>query len=230
MDTEVDTKKKEVSEPKVAKGINNLKTAKTNNQTKKINGSKRRKNKKRERVLPLADLKLGSEISGYVTSFTFFGAFIKINYDLKNKGSGGYALLHKSQLSDERINDISQLFQIGELVENLRVIQIDYAKGEVGLSLRKKRSDRIDMKHIPIGRSMMGTVSDVVGYGAFVDIGADVKALLHISKISQNEVKDISEHVNKGDKVYIRIIDKDEKKKTLAASMIDEGVDDYIDP
>lgn len=197
-----------------------------NKRKKKLNSNT---NHKHTQLLPLSALKLGSHVDGHVASFTKFGAFIKIGYNLKGKGKEGHALLHKSQISDHRVEDVSNLFRIGDLVQGLRVIQIDYKKGEVGLSLRKRRPTRTDLKDITIGSEMTGKVANVVSYGAFVDVGASVKALVHISRISQDIIQNIRHYVNEGDEVRIHIISKDEKKKTLGASMLGVDADEYLD-
>lgn len=201
------------------------------------NNNRRRKGKvqnKLERnkgpLLPITDLKLGATLDGYVAAFTDFGVFIKINYDLNGKrSSGGYALLHKSQIQDETVDDVKKLYRIGAQVKNLRVININYAKGEVGLSLRDQRVKRKDLNQYTIGQEYEGTVSRVVSYGAFVDVGARQNALLHISRISSKKIENVRNFVNEGDKVAVRIISKDKKKGTMAASMLSREADEYIE-
>lgn len=183
----------------------------------------------KKNLLPLTKLKLGSTIEGHVASFTPFGIFIKTQYDFKNKGANGYALLHKSQMRDERVDDFSKLFRVGAKVKGLRVININYAKGEVGLSLRKKRDNRGKIQDIPVGAEMQGTVVSVQAYGAFVDVGAEANALVHISRISQRKIRNIRDVISEGEKVTIHILSKDVKKKTLAASMLDKDADEYLD-
>jgi len=212
--------------------INKNKGNKNRSNTRKKGGNKRKKAtyvKENVPLLPLIDLKLGSSIDGHVAAFTSFGIFIKIPYDLKGKKAGGYALLHKSQIRDEPVNDLSKLFRIGAKVKGLRVIQANYAKGEVGLSLRDQRSERKELSEIEVGSELTGKVTKVVSYGAFLDVGAKVNALLHISRISQKKITNIREWVNEGDEVTVRITSKDTKKKNLAASMLDVDSDRYLD-
>lgn len=183
---------------------------------------------KSEPTLPLIELKLGSTVEGRVAAFTDFGVFIKINYNLKSKGNGGYALLHNSQIRDEPVLDAKDLFRIGNAVKGLRVITVNYAKGEVGLSLRDQRDKRKSLSEFEVGKEYTGKVARVVPYGAFIDVGAKANALLHISRINQKKIESIRNWVNEGDTVTIRIIDKDEKKNTLAASMLDKESDEYL--
>lgn len=242
-ETDVDKSHKVANKPK--NGTNGKKFKK-NGSTGKVKISKvdmrsgknrRRKGKVQNKLdrnkgplLPITDLKLGATIDGYVAAFTDFGVFIKINYDLNGKrSSGGYALLHKSQIRDETVDDVKKLYRIGAQVKNLRVININYAKGEVGLSLRDQRAKRKDLNQYTIGKEYEGTVSRVVSYGAFVDVGARQNALLHISRISSKKIENVRNFVNEGDKVVVRIISKDQKKGTMAASMLSREADEYIE-
>ena len=218
----------------VKNGKKGRNTRKKTSVLKKKNGRKKRPSKLGKKsklpVLPLSDLKLGDKVEGYVAAFTDFGIFVRINYDLKKKDSGGgYALLHKSQIRDEPVENPEKVFRIGAVIKDLRVIQINHAKGEVGLSLRKQRQKRKSLSKFTVGREYEGKVATIVPYGAFVDVGAKANALLHISRISQKKIENIRNWVNEGDAVTIRIISKDEKKNTLAASMLDSDADKYLD-
>lgn len=195
---------------------------------KKNKNKKNKKDSSSSKLLPFSDIVLGSTIEGHVRAFTSFGIFIKTAYGFKSKGSNVYALLHKSQISDEPVEDMTKLFRIGAKIKGLRVINVDHTKGEVGLSLRKRRQQRKNMSDIQVGNDIDGTVSRVTSYGAFVDVGAEVNALVHISRISQKKIRNIRQYVNEGDKVSIRILSKDNKKKTMAASMLDEEADEYL--
>jgi len=213
-----DEKEKDNSERALTKG----KKISTQNQNKK-------KYKKKPTILPISELKLGSKIQGTVAAFTDFGVFIKIDYDLKRKGNNGFALLHKSQISDEFVEDPKKLFRSGSTVKDLRVITIDYEKGNVGLSLRKQRPKRKNIEEFDIGKEYQGKVYKVVSYGAFVDVGAESNALLHVSRISQKKIVDIRDWMKEGDVVAVRVINKDEKDNKLAVSMLEPQADEYLD-
>eukprot|EP00979_Chaetoceros_neogracilis_P017350 scaffold10203_cov272-Chaetoceros_neogracile.AAC.49 len=215
--------KKEGSEDAQVKIVN-----KKNGKKNAKNGKKPVKKTESETILPLTELKLGSKVEGRVAAFTEFGVFIKINYNLKNKGGAGYALLHKSQIRDEAVEDPKKLFRIGNVVKDLRILTINYEKGEVGVSLRKQRDTRKSMSEFEIGKEYKGKVARVVSYGAFIDVGAKANALLHISRISQKKIENIRNWVNEGDTVNVRIVSVDDKKNTLAASMLDMEADEYL--
>lgn len=194
-----------------------------------LGGSPSKNGKGGKSLKAISELKLGSQINGVISGFSKFGAFVKIDYDLKQKKNNGYALLHISQIRDEKVDDPKKLFRIGQKVKGLRVININYAKGEVGLSLRAQRPKRTALKDVKVGSEIEGSVTKVTQYGAFVDIGARVNALVHISRISQRKIDNIRNWINEGDIVSVHIIGKDEKKKTLAASMLDSEADAYLE-
>lgn len=139
--------------------------AKGSNNIKKFKSKKTRKNIKKK---PLKELELGSTIDGKVVELVPFGAFIQTGYQTKRNG---WALLHKSQIQGARIENVSDVFKVGQKIKNLRVISIDQKKGEVSLSLRKKRARRKSLSEVRVGEELTGKVKGLVSYGAFVDVG-----------------------------------------------------------
>ncbi|GAE94013.1 general stress protein 13 [Gracilibacillus boraciitolerans JCM 21714] len=64
------------------------------------------------------------------------------------------------------------------------------------------------------GDVVEGIVTGVQPYGAFVSISDDVQGLVHISEVKNGFVKDITDHVQQGDKVKVKIIEvKDDDNK-----------------
>lgn len=179
---------------------------------------------------PITDIVLGSIISGTVVGISPFGVFVKIPYDLKVNEKPGYALLHKSQIQEEIITSeaLSQMFRVGQVLSNLRVISVNYAKGEVGVSIRSSRAKRHPISYYQIGQHVQGKVASITEYGAFIDIGAKVNPLLHISRISQEKITNIRDILNEGDTVSVRIIDLDDAKKFMSASMLSSEADEYL--
>eukprot|EP00566_Odontella_aurita_P010897 CAMPEP_0113569914 /NCGR_PEP_ID=MMETSP0015_2-20120614/24675_1 /TAXON_ID=2838 /ORGANISM="Odontella" /LENGTH=396 /DNA_ID=CAMNT_0000472631 /DNA_START=449 /DNA_END=1639 /DNA_ORIENTATION=- /assembly_acc=CAM_ASM_000160 len=185
----------------------------------------------RNDLLPLSKLKPGQRITGYVAAITDFGAFVKTPYKLEGGGGrgSGYALLHISQISDERVSNVTDVLEVGQELKDLRVIDINYAKGEVGLSLRSRRPPRFPLSVVRRGEEMEGKVTSVVPYGAFVDVGCKVNALLHVSRMSTEEVRNVEDYARVGQFLKVHIIDVDKDKRTLACSILDAKADEYLD-
>lgn len=65
---------------------------------------------------------------------------------------------------------------------------------------------------ISLGEIVEGKVSGIKNYGAFVVIGDNITAMVHISEISDNYVKDIANHLKVGDVVKVKIISINDNK------------------
>ncbi|MCH5211966.1 MAG: S1 RNA-binding domain-containing protein [Oscillospiraceae bacterium] len=64
-----------------------------------------------------------------------------------------------------------------------------------------------------VGNIVEGTITSVMAFGAFVDLGSNESGLVHISELSNEYVKDINTFVKKGDRVKVKIIRVDENGK-----------------
>ena len=68
------------------------------------------------------------------------------------------------------------------------------------------------------GDIVYGTITNILGYGAFVEIDKEYNGLIHISEFSDNYVRDIKDYVVIGEKVKLRVIEVEEDKKRLKLS------------
>ncbi len=64
-----------------------------------------------------------------------------------------------------------------------------------------------------------GTVSNVVQFGAFVDLGVHQDGLVHVSQLAAKFVRDAREVVKAGDSVKVRVIEVDLARRRIALSM-----------
>lgn len=82
----------------------------------------------------------GSRIHGKVTSVTDFGVFVEVE-------DGIEGLIHISQLSTERVEKPSALFQVGKMVE-AEVLHIDPREHKLGLSVKalRRSEERAEME------------------------------------------------------------------------------------
>lgn len=81
------------------------------------------------------------------------------------------------------------------------------------------RSDVLDMKDLKPGMELMGTVRNVIDFGAFVDIGVHEDGLVHISQIANRFIKHPGDVLSVGDVVTVWVIKVDEAKKRIALTM-----------
>ena len=85
------------------------------------------------------------------------------------------------------------------------------------------RRDVLELKDLKTGMELMGTVRNVVDFGAFVDIGVHHDGLVHISALSERYIKHPSEAVSVGDVVRVVVTGVDVEKKRISLSMKDVG-------
>ena len=81
------------------------------------------------------------------------------------------------------------------------------------------RSEVLSIEDLKPDMVLNGTVRNVIDFGAFVDIGVHQDGLVHVSEISDRFVKHPSEMLSVGDRVKVRIISVDVKKKRIGLSM-----------
>ena len=128
--------------------------------------------------------------------------------------------------SKELINKLNSLD-----IDNLKDLDIDeYTLKDIIESLEKPmrdlrdnypqpilRSDILHLEDLKIGDKLQGTVRNVVDFGLFIDIGLKNDGLAHISKLTQEYIKNPSDLFSVGDIVdcYVDGIDLDKKKVSL---------------
>jgi polyribonucleotide nucleotidyltransferase len=64
-------------------------------------------------------------------------------------------------------------------------------------------------KDIVVGEIYEGTVTKIMEFGAFVDIGGGREGLLHISKISSKRVNKVEDVLSVGDVVKVKVSEID---------------------
>ncbi len=81
------------------------------------------------------------------------------------------------------------------------------------------RTDVLEMKDLKPDMELIGTVRNVIDFGAFVDIGVHQDGLVHISQICDRFIKHPSEVLKVGETVKVRVLSVDEKKGRISLTM-----------
>jgi len=74
-------------------------------------------------------------------------------------------------------------------------------------------------KSIAPGDVMTGRVVSVRDFGAFVDVGAGVQGLLHVSEMAWARVSDTAEVVQPGDEITVKVLRVDEATQQIALGL-----------
>ena len=64
-----------------------------------------------------------------------------------------------------------------------------------------------------VGKIYLGTVKKIVEFGAFVEIFPGTDGLVHISQICDRRIKSVSDEIQEGDEVKVKVIDVDQRGK-----------------
>ncbi|OKZ61540.1 MAG: polyribonucleotide nucleotidyltransferase [Clostridium sp. 28_17] len=90
----------------------------------------------------------------------------------------------------------------------------------------EKANEALDMiedivRDVEVGGIYLGTVTRIMNFGAFVDLGvAGKEGLLHISKISKERIKKIEDVLHVGDKVTVKVTDIDDQGRVNLTAIL----------
>ena len=87
----------------------------------------------------------------------------------------------------------------------------------------KFREDVNSLKDLEEGMQLEGVVTNVTGFGCFVDVGVHQDGLVHISQMANDFVEDPMNRVKPGDIVSVRVLSVDEKRGRIGFSMKTEN-------
>ena len=105
-----------------------------------------------------------------------------------------------------------------------RVIEMDRNLNNVVLSRRVlleegRRNERSEiLSKLSKGMRLKGSVSSIVDFGAFVDLGG-IDGLVHISELSWSHVNHPSEVVKVGDEVEVEVLDVDLQRERISLGL-----------
>ena len=66
---------------------------------------------------------------------------------------------------------------------------------------------------------LVGTVRNIIDFGAFVDIGVHEDGLVHVSQLANKFVKHPLDVVKVGQIVRVRVLESDPKRKRISLTM-----------
>ena len=144
-----------------------------------------------------------------------------LGYQLSDIKGGKLADLNQ-RVEEKGLKVLAEELNVGEptLKDIVRELQKPGRDPRDDLPKPILRTDVLDIKDLAPGMELMGTVRNVIDFGAFVDIGVHQDGLVHISRMSTRFIKHPSEVVKVGDVVKVWVIDVDVKKQRIALTML----------
>jgi len=156
----------------------------------------------------LSGVNIGDRINGTVKNITDFGAFVDLD--------GIDGLLHVTDMSWARLNHPGEILKVGQQLE-VQVLDINKEKERVSLGLKQMQSnpwDKIE-ERFPVGQKVSGKITNLMPYGAFVQIEEGVEGLIHISEMfwTSKKSKHPSKVLSVSEKIRIIILDINKDSK-----------------
>ncbi len=173
----------------------------------------------------LGGVNIGDKIVGTVKNITDFGAFIDLD--------GIDGLLHVTDMSWARLNHPAELIKVGQQL-TVQVLDINKEKERVSLGLKQMQSnpwDKIE-ERFPVGQKVSGKVTNLMPYGAFVQIEDGVEGLIHVSELSWTKrIARPSDVLTLGQEVEAVVlgVNKDEQKISLGVRQLEPNPWDEIE-
>jgi small subunit ribosomal protein S1 len=173
----------------------------------------------------LGGVSIGDKITGTVKNITDFGAFIDLD--------GIDGLLHVTDMSWARLNHPAELIKVGQQL-TVQVLDINKEKERVSLGLKQMQSnpwDRIEDR-FPVGQKVAGKVTNLMPYGAFVQIEDGVEGLIHVSELSWTKrIARPSDVLTLGQQVEAMVlgVNKEEQKISLGVRQLEPNPWDEIE-
>ena len=177
-----------------------------------------------KRAKLLGGIEKGSTVKGMVKNITDFGAFIDLD--------GLDGLLHITDMSWSRLNHPSEMLKVGQEVEVL-VLDIDREKERVSLGLKQKTSnpwDKIADKY-PVNMKVKGKITNLVPYGAFVELEPGIEGLVHVSELSWTKrIARPADVLTVGQEVEATVlgVSKEDQKVSLSIRQLDTNPWDMV--
>jgi small subunit ribosomal protein S1 len=168
------------------------------------------KARKRVRIRRLKELEEGQVLTGNVVNLADFGAFVDLG--------GIDGLIHISELDHTHVEDPGDILDVGDQVE-VYVLNVDAERKRVALSRKRLQPDpwASAARDLQIGEQVRGSVTNVVDFGAFVDLGGGIDGLVHISNMPYGDMT--LEELEPGVSVDVRVQAIDEQRRQVSLEL-----------
>jgi len=160
---------------------------------------------------------IGNKIKGKITAIVPFGIFVNLG---EIEG-----LVHISEISWDRVNDIKKLFKVGDEIES-EIIDLD--NGKVSLSLKRLEADPWlkAVEKYKTGEEIKGKVTRITPFGAFIELDDKVTGLVHISELaagSHEKIQPKIDEILELGKIYnFKIVDIKPEVHRVSLSLLEE--------
>ncbi len=156
----------------------------------------------------MSSLVVGETRTGTVASLVDYGAFVDLG--------GVKGLVPLSELDWSRVRHPKDVVSVGDEIE-VKILDVKIKKKRISLSVRQLMPDPFES--VPVGEVVVGTVTRLVDFGAFVDVGGGLEGLVHITELAEHRVFAPEEIVTPGEEVRVKVLSVDRKRRRVELSI-----------
>lgn len=158
-------------------------------------------------------LQPGDMLEGTVRNVTDFGAFVDIG--------GIEGLIPMSELAWFRVAKASDIVHTGDRV-TVKVLDVNWETKRISLSLKQTVEnpwDRAADIYVE-GKTLSGTVTKLMNFGAFVELEPGVEGMIHISRMGTGRrINHPREVLQPGDMVDVTVVSVDRENRRIGLEL-----------
>ncbi|MGC2209997.1 MAG: 30S ribosomal protein S1 [Candidatus Korobacteraceae bacterium] len=171
--------------------------------------------------------KVGEKVQGTVTRVTEFGAFVELEPGIEG-------LIHISEMSwGKKVKKAGDVIKPGETVEAV-ILAVSPGERRISLGLKQALGDPWAQaaQRFAAGTVIEGPVTNIMKFGAFVQLAEGIEGMVHVSEISaEKRIEHPQDVLKVGQVVQALVLEIDVEKRQLKLSMkqlVPTGLDEYI--
>lgn len=137
-------------------------------------------------------------------------------------------LIHITDLSWGHINHPSEVVKPGQEVD-VKILSLDRERERIQLGYKQLQPRPWDnaAERYPEGCIVEGKVVRIADFGAFVELQPGLDGLVHISQCAQNRVAKVTDAVQEGQIVRVKVLSVDTEKKRISLSIRQAAEDEF---
>lgn len=161
-----------------------------------------------------SECRVGETVEGRVVKLMNFGAFVELK-------PGVEGLIPISEMSwTQRVHHPKDVLREGDTVRVV-VLSAEIPKHKISLSLKALSEDpwnNITERYSP-DTVVSGAVARITNFGAFVQLEEGVEGLVHISQLSNNRVRAVSDVIKEGEVIQVKVLAVDPDQRRISLSL-----------
>jgi small subunit ribosomal protein S1 len=157
---------------------------------------------------------VGTKVVGRIKTVTDFGIFIGFD-------EGVDGLVHVSEMSwTKKVKHPGELYKKGQEIEAV-VLNIDRRNERFSLGVKQLTPDpwKDVARRYRKGEVVVGKITSVTDFGAFVELEEGIEGLVHVSEISREKVEKPSDALKVGDTISAVVLHIDPHERRIGLSI-----------